>query len=109
MYDDDKLNTSETYFTVLQLLRVFGEWVLEPKEDIRKIATQVRLEMEQRVRSRAPESQRIIMENWATIQLHAETLTADIVSRIERKMEEVQSLRDGVSSNLERLTSTGLT
>lgn len=101
MYDDDKLNTSETYFTVLQLLRVFKNWTSEPEEDIRKLIQQFHSEMD-KVDTQAHEAQHIIETNWAKTLSHVRTLTKDIADRIERKINEVESLRDGVSQHLKR-------
>lgn len=99
MYDDDKLNTSETYFTVLQLLRVFKNWTCEPENDIRKLIQQFNFEMD-KVDTEAHEAQDIIETNWAEVLSHVRSLTKEIADRIERKINEVQSLRDGVSQDL---------
>lgn len=99
MYDDDKLSTSETYFTVLQLLRVFKDWTCEPEDDIRKLIQQFNFEMD-KVDTEALGAQHIIETNWAKVLSHVRSLTKDIADRIDRKINEVQSLRDGVSQNL---------
>lgn len=100
MYDDDKLNMSETYFTVLQLLRVFKNWTSEPEDNISKLIQQFNSEMD-KVDTQAQEAQHIIETNWAKILSHVRTLAKDIVDRIERKINEVQSLRDGVSKDIQ--------
>lgn len=96
MYDDHKLNRSETYFTVEQLLRIFEEWTSDPEEDIRTLLHQTAYEMKSRIQSREPEVQRIIDRNWKLLLSHAQNSRNEIVGLIERKRNEIQSLRDGV-------------
>lgn len=99
MYDDNKLRTSETYFTVLQLLRVFKDWATEPEDNIRLLANHLRLELG-REETQVPEAEAMIDANWAMLLAHAHSLAEDITGRIERKINEVESLRDGVSRSI---------
>lgn len=96
MYDDHKLNRSETYFTVEQLLRIFEEWTSDPEEDIRMVLDQMTYEMKSRIMSREPEAQSIIENNWTRLLSHAKYSRKEIVGLIKRKRNEIQSLRDGV-------------
>lgn len=89
MYDDHKLNRSETYFTVEQLLRIFEEWTSDPEEDIRMLLDQTRYEMKSRIMSREPEAQRIIENNWTRLLSHAVYSRNEIVGLIERQRNEI--------------------
>lgn len=96
MYDDHKLDRSETYFTVEQLLRIFEEWTSNPEGDIHTLLDQTAYEMKSRIKSCEPEVQRIIESNWKVLILHARSSRNDIMGLIERKRNEIKSLRDGV-------------
>lgn len=96
MYDDHRLNRSEIYFTVVQLLRIFEEWTSEPEEAIRTLRYQTTYELKSRVKSRQPEAQRIIERNWTALLSQAQTSRNRILGLIKRKRDEIQSLRDGV-------------
>lgn len=37
MYDNDKLQRSEVYFSLLQLLRIFSEWITSSRADLGKL------------------------------------------------------------------------
>lgn len=96
MYDDHNLNRSETYFTVEQLLRIFEEWTSDPEDDIHTLLHQTAYEMKSRVKSREPEVQSIIESNWNELLSHAQASRNKIIVLIERKRNEIHSLRDGV-------------
>lgn len=96
MYDDHRLKRSETYFIVEQLLRIFEEWTSDPEDDIRALMEQTKYEMKSRIKSRCPEAQRIIESNWEKLLLHSQASRKDIMSLVERKRKEIQSLRYGV-------------
>lgn len=110
MYDDHKLERSEMYFTVLQLLRTFEEWVAElvPRIELSRDHAQHDLnpfrqdearlckveEIEHRNEARA-----IIDANWSMLLSQAQRSQDDILKRVERIKQEVSSLRDGVGWN----------
>ena len=96
MYDDHKLNRSKTYFTVEQLLRIFEEWTSDLEEDIHMLLDQTAYELKSRFRAREPEAQSIIQKNWTLLLAHARYSRNNIDDLIQRKRDEIQSLRDGV-------------
>lgn len=99
MYDDHKLKRSEMYFTVLQLLRIFEDWASDLVEDVEALIPPVREKMRQRLVAHESEAEAhaIIEDNWKLLIAHAQDSKTDVVGQIERRKQEVSSLRDGVS------------
>lgn len=98
MYDDHKLNRSEIYFTVVQLLRIFEEWTAEPEDTIRTLRYHTIYELKSRMNPSQPDAQHIIETNWISLLTQAQTSKNKILGLIKRKRDEIESLRDGVRS-----------
>ncbi|CAJ2503755.1 Uu.00g111490.m01.CDS01 [Anthostomella pinea] len=103
---DDSFQQSEQYFTVLQLLRIFHDYIKEVEEGIEDL----REELLSQCRSWKAWRQRYTAEDEKAWPLDMQNLEADLESikgffdlrvvplkeRLERKKIEVESLRDGL-------------
>lgn len=102
MYDDHNLSRSEMYFTADQLLRIFPEWVNELGPDLgceslhEQISSQI-VAAGLSLEANEPQAYRVLEDNWKLLLRHAEASRKDILKLVERKRDEIQSLRDGVS------------
>lgn len=103
---DDSFQLSEQYFTVLQLLRIFQDWIEEVEKGIGDLRKELIGQYESwRVwrRRYAPEDEEewpLDMEkleaDFERVQDFFELRVSPLKERIRRKKEEVESLRDGV-------------
>ena len=105
---DDSFERSALYFSVLQLLRIFTEWIHGTGRDLELCATET---SESNLLNNAfePEELEQISKNWKIITSHYSEVERRLLLRIGEKTEEVKSLRDGVSSNLLNLLFLRLT
>lgn len=94
MYDDHKLTRSKDYFIVSQILRIFEDWINDSKTNLEQLR---KLQMDWKSYDLLPlEAQSIIDSNWDILLLHATASCENIKNLIQRKRNEIQSLRDGV-------------
>ncbi|KAI1113108.1 hypothetical protein F5Y14DRAFT_418900 [Nemania sp. NC0429] len=103
---DDSFQLSEQYFTVLQLLRIFQDWIEEVEKGVGDLKGELIGQYESwRVwRQRyAPEDEeewpldmKKLEENFKKVQDFFELRVNPLKERIKRKKEEVESLRDGL-------------
>lgn len=116
---DDSFKLSEQYFTVLQLLRIFQDWIVEADKGMDDLGQ----ELSQQCRSWQAWRQRCapldeieepfhmaaLEANFARVQNFFELRADALKGRIQRKKEEVESLRDGVRLPLSRMYYAGMT
>jgi hypothetical protein len=108
MFDNNSFSRSELYFTTLQLLRISSEWIRGGMEDLESVAEasvwDYNLPYGNRVK-RSPDDPttlnicRVLQQNWKNVISHQKGLGKPLLHRIEKKTEEVKSLRDGVCSS----------
>ena len=118
MFDSStSLARSKLYFTVLQLLRMSTQWIQESVrdlellrgyfvDDLSKLASDkyyVNFMTGKQGPIRMAERERI-EDKWAQVLLYSKSTSKRLVDRIERKAEEVKSLRDGVCTTSKRST-----
>ena len=97
---DDSFQRSASYFTILQILRIFSDAIRESVADTKSMKRQwlrhyaARSSGDRRRFSKS--AAKVLARNWDVLESHHEFLAAQLLSRIEKKTEEVTSLRDGV-------------
>lgn len=103
MFDDTGfMNLSKVYFTVLQLLRIARQWIDENSAEWEKFcnAGSVSLSNDLRLFLRRTGCNDEVLESWIDrrdeLTHLLESYTQQLRDRIDRKSEEVKSLRDGV-------------
>lgn len=102
---DSEFQVSETYFSVLQMLRIFNDWIEETEAEWPNIYGRVMRSYQWMTEERAhgPPTSHIIIrreelkKNIREIETNLKSLAARLKTRIEKKRTEVESLRDGVS------------
>lgn len=103
MFDNSSsMSLSKQYFIVLRLLQVFTEWIDDETATWHRTRSSIIHERhsffwsgyESKARKQSLEDQLDIITQLLTSQ------TNQLKERVERKTEEVKSLRDGVGSNL---------
>jgi hypothetical protein len=103
---DDTFQLSEQYFTVLQLLRIFQSWIQEAEEGMADLRGNLIGQYESWIalrRLNAPEDEiewpldmPAMEANWDKVEAFFHGQVNSLKLRIERKKEEVESLRSGV-------------
>jgi len=117
MFDsaESELSASESYFAILQLLRIAAEWVNESmvhlsqlRNDISKTYPQFLREMAKNVDDQEYLSAVRANEiNWAILTDHQRQLGNGLLARIRRKEEEAKGLRDAVCNSCCRIQRVG--
>ncbi|EXK78041.1 hypothetical protein FOQG_17271 [Fusarium oxysporum f. sp. raphani 54005] len=110
MFDDAKFSKSDEYFAVLQILHTCTEWIKGVSSDLEgmhvtlnhmilteiafleRFGTPEEEEMQQELTKAQPHLDSV----FAYVIAEHEKQTESILSRIERKMEEIKGLRDGL-------------
>lgn len=93
---DTSFRLSKLYFTVLQLLRIMAEWIEGSLDDQKRLREQWWNGWNRQPLALTVDEKAIIDKNWDTIISSMEPRTQYFLDRINRKTEEVKSLRDGV-------------
>lgn len=103
---DDSFQLSEQYFTVLQLLRIFQRWIEEAEEAMADLRGNLTGQYENWIdlrRLNAPEDEiewpldmPTMNANWDKVETFFHGRVNSLKLRIERKKDEVESLRSGV-------------
>jgi hypothetical protein len=95
---DDHFERSELYFTILQILRVFGEYIRTLSLDLHYLDEVFCPEgpSDFPLKDMRPDELRIMRENWEKVIKVHEKAEKRLLSRLSDKTEEVKSLRDGV-------------
>jgi hypothetical protein len=97
MYDDVTLKRSEFYFELLQLLRIFSEWISASVSDLEALAT----DTSQNFRYWGGEpATKVVRRNWDIVLELQRKPANELLGCIQRKTAEIESLRDGVSLGL---------
>lgn len=102
---DSEFQVSETYFSVLQMLRIFNDWIEETEADWHVLSKRVtescfwirKASFRGDWTSHPIIRQEDLDKNFGQVKTNLETLAARLKKRIEKKRTEVESLRDGVS------------
>jgi hypothetical protein len=100
---DRSLEKSELYFAVLQILRIMGEWMSESVTDLENQKESWEQfhgpgygGVEYLTESGREKDRIVINSNWDLLGSRHAKLVKVLQDRIDRKIKEVQSLRDGV-------------
>ena len=101
---DSSFKRSELYFSVLQILRIFSEWILGSMADLKSLEEEYSKtlgEIGEPDESTGPRQRRfaakkLIRVNWTRVVSLQENLGKNLLHRIDRKIEDVKSLQDGV-------------
>ncbi|KAK5998073.1 hypothetical protein PT974_00445 [Cladobotryum mycophilum] len=101
MFDTNELERSELYFTVLQILRIFSESIRAAPDYLTTLSTHVRSPVLndcwfEKDSPRTPDVHRVLNYNWQIVLSKQESAAKRLLERIERKTDEVKSLRDGL-------------
>lgn len=88
---DQSMSRSKIYFTVLQILRIIKDWIVENHAQIKRIrgggATGEPI---------FDPKDSITEQNWVKVENMMKARVERILDRVKAKNEEIQSLRDGV-------------
>lgn len=103
MLDNNNLDRSDQYFQILQLLRVVTRWIQESQKDLARMGKE--WSWKPRFRGKhvvaAKEvldtDEKIVRDNWRVLISHHTTLSEELFREIDRKTEDIKSLRDGAS------------
>lgn len=90
---------SDTYFAVIEMLRVAADWIGESKVDLFNLEDQVQSRLGLLGDPVAQEGQKMIRNNWRIIRDQFQVYEKDLLRQMHRKRDEVKSLRDGVSNS----------
>ena len=93
---DDNFQRSELYVAILQVLRIFGEYIRTASDDV-SILDRVFLETKNfPMRDMTPRELEVMRSNWRLVKDFQKRAEEGLLTRIMHKTEEVKSLRDGV-------------
>src|SRR5688500_12315048 len=91
---DDSFKRSKVYFTVLETLRVSGDWVRECLKTWESLRDQWHRDINpSNVFNKAEHA--AVEQNWAVVDRIVKARVEGLITRITSKAEEVKSLRDG--------------
>jgi len=103
---DDSFQLSEQYFTVLQLLRIFQSWIEETEVAMKELRANLTGQYDTWQvwrKVHAPEDEiewplntENLEANWDKVEAFFQDQVNGLKSRIQRKKDEVESLRSGV-------------
>lgn len=94
---DNAFQRSRVYFEVLQMLRLFSNYIGVTGSDLQgSVLDKVFIPVSQP--TFVKESEKILRNNWELLKLHQSEAQERLLQRISKKMEEVMSLRDAVCS-----------
>ena len=105
MYDNERLERSKFYFSVLQLLRIFSEWIIRSMEDMNLVAdkcaeriaeTEHYFHHDPQRHEELKNASKIIARNWDVVLALCRKEGKSLLDRVAHNIETVQSLRDGV-------------
>jgi hypothetical protein len=95
MCDNRGLERSHLYFETLQILRVMTEWVHGSLEDLSE--TKNWWTSQRIFRPNQEFDELTILSNWDVLVTRHSELARQILERVDRKTEDIKTLRDGVS------------
>lgn len=97
MYDGPELQRSEGYFSLLQLLRLFRNNIEDSLKDLIHFRAEVR-GMNGGPWLPGSRDNQYIAHNWEAVLKHKRRRCEELQDRIDRKIREIESLRDGVGT-----------
>ncbi|KAH8764196.1 hypothetical protein F5883DRAFT_675748 [Diaporthe sp. PMI_573] len=114
MYDDHNMTRSELYFTMDQLLRVFGDWTSDLVTDLRTLQQHILDNFVKNYRTDitisglepGAQSRQTLEPNWENLLRHAERSQTDVHTLVTQKQDEIRSLRDGWYNTIQVREST---
>ncbi|KAG7286531.1 hypothetical protein NEMBOFW57_008842 [Staphylotrichum longicolle] len=110
MYDDSDLAVSELYFFISQMLRFASEWIQESIDDLHALGKQIeskhfspeakKKDPEGSFLPDDPDAQTAVLDvfrqNWKSLTSTQRELADELLRRIKKMQEEVNSLREGL-------------
>jgi len=93
---DDSFQRSKVYFTVLETLRVSGDWIRDSLKSWDSLREQWSRDVKPERLFSQPDLV-AVQENWAVVDRNIKACADILLTRVANKTEEVKSLRDGVS------------
>lgn len=113
MIDGSALQLSEFYFGIGSTLRIAAEWIRESMDNLRSTVSDIeRLYFSPRTPANYPsflpvdtgdleQAKETFRKTFENVIARQQSMGLDLLSRIERKQEEIKGLRDGVSAYLD--------
>ncbi|KAI2606607.1 hypothetical protein GGR54DRAFT_620502 [Hypoxylon sp. NC1633] len=111
MLDKPDLRLSEFYFAVLQILRIASDWIKESMKHLRRLVDNMEIKYYSPNRARdgrptflsnSSEKQaleiQMFRQNWGSVLSRQQDIGRELLDRISKKQEEIQSLRDSLFS-----------
>ncbi|KAI0451715.1 hypothetical protein F5B21DRAFT_364515 [Xylaria acuta] len=95
MFDND-FERSKLYVTILQVLRIFSEFIGTVSDDLRLLDDLFLKNDNFPMPDMRPDELRIMRSNWESVKEFQKQTEERLLGRISQKMEEVKSLRDGL-------------
>ncbi|KAI0102748.1 hypothetical protein GGR51DRAFT_526107 [Nemania sp. FL0031] len=96
MFDETGFERSKLYVTVLQVLRIFSEYIPAVSDDLRSLDRLFLQEEDFPMTNMTPEELRMMRSNWKSVKEFQKKAEDILLGRISQKTEEVKSLRDGL-------------
>jgi hypothetical protein len=94
---DETFDRAESYFTVLQLLPVCREWIEESEQALARLRSDFKMSFESEPHPDVrKEDLSSLLDNWDKVLAWQRSHSRELSSRIKRKCEEVERLRDAV-------------
>jgi hypothetical protein len=94
---DIEFKRSKQYFTILQMLRIFHDWISMSIDSFKHSVDFLLLPWSHGYEYNLnASSRRMVRSNWEALLTCQEEIAKPLLDRIEKKTEEVKSLRDGV-------------
>ena len=109
MFEDAMFHRAELYFTMLQLLRISGEWVGETSKDLERFLKGAEAKIKkvnyyQRGGDGEEKDQIRVFTLFENLKEESMERFQPLKDRIQSRTKEIESLRDGVSTFLWRIT-----
>ncbi|KAI0968745.1 hypothetical protein F4678DRAFT_464363 [Xylaria arbuscula] len=96
MFDDDDFRRSKQYLTILQTLRIFGEYIGALSDELHELDELFLKEPDFPMRQMSPDELQVLRSNWDLVKETQKRAEGRLMNRISNKTEEVKSLRDGL-------------
>jgi hypothetical protein len=108
MFDNDQFSKSDQYFTALQVLRICSDWIKQVNQGLKTLHSQIDIskasldddsddDANAHTAQDKEDERKRLHEMCSIVMAENEVRSRPLLDRIERKVEEVKSLRDGVS------------
>lgn len=113
MFDNDQFSKSDQYFTALQVLRICSDWIKQVNQGLKTLHSQIDIskasldddsddDTNAHTAQDKEDERKRLDEMFSILMAENEVRSRPLLDRIERKVEEVKSLRDGVSRTTTR-------